>query len=753
MLSKKWNHLIETILLFFAISAILVGIWDYSVFNVFQSRDLDRAYQLLSGGFLFSGPEASGGGSTPGSLYYWILALGLLLGHGWKGCWILMIGMTSLGGVMLWSFVKRSFGSFAAYLSLVFFLAPAAQKYFLAAFFNASFLHLFVVLTMTNLILSFYEKNPKRNKHWAIACISCGLGVQIHFSIGILLLAGIVLQLFSKFLRLSRLSLKAFTLGSVLFFVPLAPFMLWKIFGTTSVVTGESSDAFELLLFLFKYASAKHLTLSIFFQRFFQVVPLLPLLSTVVVLVFYSFTRFKQKTRKCWNKEWHVEILTAIKVLGVVAFFTAVPAIFYLGTGQAIRYATIFVITFSLLASLLLCLVVDQSSKTSHLKIFIAGSVLFFLLAECIVNGVPLGFNYLFVIVLLISILLIALLYFQNATCGVFILVITFLTFSTSYQFNSIQTLVRMLRFKEHFWIAEQIYSATGWSYSKARNRVYYIGHHAEDDIRYIYQSVQQKSSSDVISDDLVSGFFVSLHNDNNVHQTSESYLKWLLTQYLDPVMEKALISKQIVLKQPLSYSRISLVPYRSTVQPSTLPFFQNTGFPYDKSPIAETLNKHAKKQKDSAIINIDPQRFILFWNDHPTKDPVGAIGFFVTIFRTDFAGYSHKIEVVVDGEALSQPTFFLFPSWKQILHEPFIELTCDDSSSKDFLLAKTIGMEGKGYFAAKRSFSTPFTRQFYIRCSDTITRIRAGWKLSNTKQYQKFFQLPGRSLTLDFEE
>ena len=96
------------------------------LFFSFQVRDLERAAEVAAGHWILWGPEMTGGGHLPGGLYYWLLAIPLRLGMGWKGAWVLICLLWVAASAAAGFLLARAYGSLAALLAAAYFFLPIA---------------------------------------------------------------------------------------------------------------------------------------------------------------------------------------------------------------------------------------------------------------------------------------------------------------------------------------------------------------------------------------------------------------------------------------------------------------------------------------------------------------------------------------------------------------------------------------------------------------------------------------------------
>lgn|GEM_PF-5138399 len=143
--------------------------------SIFMERDLARASDLLRGNFPLWGPETNAGGSLIGPFYYYLLAVGRLLGNSLQSMQAFFSVAQFLGFALIGLVLLRA-GLFAALIFLsVFSASYTAQE--LSMFWNPSLLPLFLGMVL----MSMERWASGRSKGWAVAAILvAALSVQVH---------------------------------------------------------------------------------------------------------------------------------------------------------------------------------------------------------------------------------------------------------------------------------------------------------------------------------------------------------------------------------------------------------------------------------------------------------------------------------------------------------------------------------------------------------------------------------------------
>ncbi len=213
-------------------------------FNMFQSRDLDRARALISGQPIFFGPEATGGGHLPGAFFYYLAGLPLWLGFDWPGVYYLMMGLSGLTAAVLFMFARRYFSFWAGAAVFLAYLTSAGIRGNLADFNNSSFVLLFAAAAAIGLILLFSGFAARRAQIWLLVCVAFGFGVQLHMTIMLFALAALILQIFARKLKLRPLSGSEFFPGAAVFNLILSPYFIWSAAGAWGFSFGQPTFPF-----------------------------------------------------------------------------------------------------------------------------------------------------------------------------------------------------------------------------------------------------------------------------------------------------------------------------------------------------------------------------------------------------------------------------------------------------------------------------------------------------------------------------
>ncbi len=333
--------------------------WDLFVFYVFESRDIQRARDILAGHVVLYGPELSGGGNLPGPAYYFLKAAVLWFFDTWEalGHFLFISSAISLGIFAAW--FRKLLGFVPALIFLCTLLGPGYYLGTLRFFNNPSFLTPLIIA-----LLFLLWKQPKMAGyakaylHWLYFFITT-ISIQFHMQMAVFFLFPFVVE--TQFKPGARLrSYSSLFLLCIFGAAPaLAPF-LWGLLrgpvGQEVASAGSIANAPVFLLesFYFKmqYLLGQALVLPVsdlFDWRSMRRV-LQYILAIVPFLYWYVYLRRKYRTADMGDLDRWIN----------VAFWGWIVLLpfgsYYLFTSLAQRYGLVF----SVINSLALALVFSR---------------------------------------------------------------------------------------------------------------------------------------------------------------------------------------------------------------------------------------------------------------------------------------------------------------------------------------------------------------------------------------------------------
>lgn len=196
--------------------------------TIYETRDLLRGIAWLKGEVLFHGPELSGGGYTPGPLFYFMSSIALLFKKSWWSIHYMKLGFGMAMAVTSFFAGRQYFGRIGGWMFLLLLLSARTMYSSFAIDWNASFQGFFSLVAIWALYQAF-ENGRKKTLYFFFAFT--GLSCQIHGSFVVFLILFLFCQLVAPALSWRRFSLRETATGFLWFLVPSIPYMLWLVFG------------------------------------------------------------------------------------------------------------------------------------------------------------------------------------------------------------------------------------------------------------------------------------------------------------------------------------------------------------------------------------------------------------------------------------------------------------------------------------------------------------------------------------------
>ncbi len=738
----RWAPLLEAACLFVILFLLLQHLFDRSVFVVFQARDLDRAQRLASGEAIFFGPETTGGGHLPGSFYYLLLALPLKLGLGWVGAWRLEMSMAAAGGAVLWWFMRSHFGIAAAWITLASVMTSDFMHANLLIFENSSYIPLFVVASLISLCCAFAQApERKKGRAWILACLSCGLGVQVHFTIAFVLLAGIALQLGAARFGVRPISRKSFASGILIFAVTLLPYGCWlsleklsiPIGQAASSFTGESALGWIALLHLVKRLPRLYLAREYLRNALLSLVPLGAFLALgLLAIVERVDGGMARKDVETPRADFIESCSAVLLVVSIVAF---VPCLFIVQRSFN-RYGVVFILA----ASLLVGVRVGRYERSMGRSFGVpaAAGIIAFLAWDLIWFGPP-GAQVLKAPAILfvgITGLLFASLVRRASpekpplalllAIGVLPGLISLRCYDERVAFGRfVEGREKNLAttFGEFEAMSREIYLSTGWSYAEAKRRIFYVNIRKHASPAYIYNGLASAEGAGLRGNrsgsKRIDGFFVGRFVNDDPWRGFSSGKSWLLGQDIEATLKTGIRQGAIALGPASSQGSLLIVPYEIKDRDRFPPYFHNLGEGYaQESPM----------ENKAPVAGSRSFRFV--FNDSPSKRPIYDIRADVQLISAGRGRW--EVGVGLSGEPISQASFWISPDWTQEIARPYFSYSCE-GRERDIQLADSIGFTfGKNEnFIEGSSFLAPYERRFRISCPKPIERLAVGYRSS----------------------
>lgn len=720
-------------------------LFSFTNFYVYQVRDLFRAENLAAGHWIFFGPEASGGGNLPGPFLYFLLSLPLKLGLEWQGAWQWMILLHALTAASFWSFSQHRWGTQIALWNLAGFLASTPFVISILFFWSASYVTLFLFLTVVALLVA-YSPGKHRERAWFATCALIGLTMQIHMIVSFLLLAALILQVAGPRWQVPRLGWRCWLQGFLILFIPLAPFFAWKAATGAGLVWGQDSFAAagpfanaplflvrDTWLSFFAAHNPDRIRDWTSFQR--EVVTFLSP-PTLAILVF-SLLRRKDLFHQPSPIPAKARLLHDLRILTILGLVGLIPAMKFLLLNRGERYLVLVTLVLPMILSLWAFTKLppqDDLKKNifwGTLAALVTSSVLcldlgpqFLRVWQQLDRVSVFGFLGLFVFALVVS--------FRNPalprlqTCA-FTLSISGLILASismaNYRYGS-ERLPTVLDLQE---MSKTIYAQTGWSYDELRRRIVFVVMHRDMNIQSIYEQVIHQTMPPSKPNAGIDGYLV-------VGSVTDVW-----RDELDPEIAEAIRSGALKLGTPEIFGRLTLISYRSTGTDGQRRTFQNVGRSYEKNIEFEKLFPPGQPRKKRQVRQ---DQITFYWNFCPLNSQPCEVGALVQLS----AGTHPILSLDLVGSVVSYTSAWIAPELNGGLERPYLAYFCG-ADRHQVELADCIGI---CLPKERRHILAPYHREVQTLCAPE--KIEVGWKTSHLNSSFQRIWLQGQFSTARFK-
>lgn len=703
---------------------ILKQLSSVSYFLIYQARDLDRASDLyLHGKAIWHGPELNGGGHLIGPFYYYIMGFPLLFGFGWQEIFLFMIGLTSIGLGLIYFYFKQRFGLYAALVATTTILGSDVFFWIERQYVNSSFLPFFLILGLIFLTEYFLSYDKKKTLYLFLSVILFTLAGQLHGSAYLPIAAIILLFLYEKIKKLNtKISFIKITLFLCVFIILIVPYFFLE---NHLVESGFIVNSFNDFYLTIKKELLLHQGKQKLYGFFFRICHIF-LIATVA----YFLNKFLS------NKDGIPVICDEQRRLNrffTVLFILSLPlCIHYILIDGRARYATlsVFVLPF---------FIFSQFNCKTHLeddlvfkKIFYFGSIILCFLILRILISKNLDFNFFSKVryeALLFSIFFFIALLIQMKRAKMALISTIFVTLipiGSLWLYLSRSNEI-FPYFADYVELAKAIKNTTGWSYSEARKRIFYINTFNQATPRNIWDNVV---SEKVTAKSDISGYFALLNQDLNLQpfEKLRSFTLEVISGKFGEFLKTILQTKAITLLTPVKAGRFLLFPYKIHNFNELPLYFQNIGFSYEKYPEQVNFEKKISGQEIEAI---DTNNFFFRWNECPHNSEYCTIGFKL---KMDTSTFEKKLHITILGAPISVPSINTLPDWTIALIRPYGILSCGRKNTK------RIFTESVGYYTPSRyqlnrvhtmnhSITGPVDIVWKLHCSKKHMTIKLGWE------------------------
>lgn len=673
----KWPALILCFL-----SIELSALWPFHVLSsyiplVFQDRDMERALKLISGNWIFFGPEMTGGGNLPGPFYYFLMAPALWLNNSWEGVCILLYFLAGSAAAMC-AFLLQRWLKFET--SILCFSMLAVSPFLLdlyAMLLNSSFAGpAAIVLIPLAAIALTAAQSETRSRATIAFSFGLGLAIQLHLSLIFIGIAFASLLVGSRPSGIQKLSSKQIAQALISFLIPLMPYFFWALaehwgysFGQTRPYVGDAKNALPSLL------SMMHMLFEIEPSEFAwtaicRLIRLFPL-GLPILLISKKLTTFRSSPIQEGPRH----------VLNRIFIFSLIPAAYWLIATIGFRYSIIT----GVCAILIFIFEFESSSESSRvLKVFsIASLVILGIMWLSLSQSKYVQSQFPLIIISGLAATIPATMaagatHSSNRFLKGFSVWCAITLFSTQvFASRTFFTSGPRLSPRVEVWriIFSTILDQTGWSFEETSQRVFYVNHHVEQETRPGFEKAMQNTPSVRPREgETPDGFFVSIDwmpGSSNREQVRD----WLLKQNLQSDLKAMIISGDL----KVGRSRLEhflVAPYRLTHR-SPIKSFHNLGEAYRQS--SEEIELHSLPFATGAT-KLPDGRIAFKWNDCGGLNLFCATGAFITTSRLSPQNLVISLRVV--GLAISQSSPWISPDHTERWINPSLKIHCNDRQS-----------------------------------------------------------------------
>ncbi len=738
------------------------AVLNRTIFYAFQSRDINRALRLLDGWPIFFGPEMTGGGNLPGPFYYILLIPGLLASADWRGAWYQMMLLASISAVLGWFFFRRRNLPLAGLLFVTLIPLSVITQHYMTLFINPSYLYVALVPTLLLICEAFAPSRSGRDRGRAfvLASLIISLGIQIHYSIVFLFFAMLFMRAFRRPLSLPEISARYFWLGIAAFALPFGPYLVWMLasmlgrpIGQPAVYVGDVADVWPTMLHLlnaiFEFDAAAAIR-----RMIIQIINNTPVTLVVVGLSLWAsrflkghvpadFCNEDQDTRKRGRD--------LLKPIAVCAAFGFIPFSYVFIVPIANRYSLPMVVPLIFIAA-----VAQESLLNSKLKLYsfnlIAGAIALVASIYLVVEELPFADPIRILLPVFAGFMAVLLVYIRRdnlPTAKIAGFTLTALLAALHLQIYRTGALRsnenNMVRYDQWMTVWSHVYHKTGWPLEELKGRVYFVNAHTNGDPEPTYRTVMRRQGPRPRAEDTPDGYILIVKPPVG----SEDVKDWLLNEPIAEDLKQGLRNGDIELSEELR-EQIWSVAYRVRKDSHLPRRFHNWGLYYNTSEHAPLL----AAQAENSAAQLSQNKFFFKWNECPDSHPYCSSAAQVEVDRVN--GREVTVRVNVIGEALSQNSPWIHPTWTQAWNDPYVELKCGNVS-QTLKLASSIGYKREYlvfepvtlYFIGNNSILAPFERTFSVACSGKISEISVGRASSSVDQVRGSLTLPGQKLSL----
>ncbi|MBK7845547.1 MAG: hypothetical protein IPJ71_18025 [Bdellovibrionales bacterium] len=672
---------------------------DFATLYIYQERDLERSFQLLNKHLIWHGPELTGGGFLPGSLYYLILSSFLAINRDLISCWYGMLAMGSVGGAVVWLFLHRRFGSTVGILWILNYFGSPFNFIVLSYFWNPSFSILFILVALCAIIETFAFSGSLWSLVFAFSLSV--LSAQLHLTGLILVGLLLFLHLSTRRFGLKEISNRNFTTAlflSLFWFLPYVVFRLSDLkdryHATTSESAGTSWISFQVNEIIESWTSYLnfHGVISIFFEAGLNMWIFIPF-SLLLLISLKWIYRNQIQLVNIQRTQTRVNVILLVTL--ALSVIVAAPIFLSIGLFSKFRYGIIFMLTLQMASSIWVGSFLKSHFSANRMQLLKWGIPIFFFL---------------------------------------------FLTGILTYLY--VPKYVEKRRFYAPSFFnlraaLQYVHDQTCWTPEQMREKIFSVNIYSFISKQLLSERGLPCQNSELNFKSAI--FLMPRKKPSESTLGKLDMIKELKESKLENVFLQNIENGDLELRNPVNFGSLQVILVSERVPNSSPIRFHNTGYPYSRSPLENQL-KNAFSLVDPIVL-VEPN--VLLAKTSPCSGQTGPdvsychAGFLLKLSPS--LENSEVLTVSILGEALSQPSFWIDPQRTSAWISPFVEFRCGEQITK-VLLAEAIGFNRRqGWKLLNSSVLAPFSKAIAVPCPSSLTEIRVGSKLG-------FLRLHGES-------
>lgn len=721
--------------------------------TIFQARDLARARLWWAGQPILHGPEFTNGGYIPGPLYYLIASIPLLLGGNWWSVSFFSIGLTALSVSLLWSAIRRYWGVGAAFWVIFLYIGSECFTNHLTTDWNASFQPIFSVMCSILIFEIWGDKgNSPKRWQWILFCLVCSLGCQIHFSIIYYLLLALCLLLISKIKRVPKINFPVFSLGILVFILPMTPYLIWRTFykswsifkhlpapylgvpqtfssflGTDGNISGIQN----------RFIGWDGVVVSLFQGNYFFLFSLVLLSSLILIsILFYE----SELTKKVLDRVFsNAEQRYRFKIAMIGFFFLLCTGIYWASQTNFVRYIFHLILFIDVVCGVFVIIAIKHLLLHEDIRLPYALLSAWFFLAVVIFSDsyiflthktfVCIGFLSVFCLAFVFHLVHLVWIRLLSQTF-VWISVFSAFAISQAASYNKFQSLMSEIvstdpevRTPPFYlsagavrWACSVIKRDTPWEDDEILERVATIRIYQGFDMTEVCRSVNREDNIEPVKQNSFTpdGYFMFREKFwmNKFH--SRCIECWINRMSLPNEMRNMSLSKELEFGRPDFSYGMGLLPYRFKNPKSLIRNFHNRGKSYRLARGDEFLEGFGSEKKGH--VDLGDGRHLFYWN-YCNKVIFDRCRVGVVI---DVSGEGWNLEYF--GSPLGNRVFSQNPVTVRWV-ESALEVRCKDGSDEYHRLLSRIGNVRFSYL--DNYFLSPLKVNVFPRCRGQVKGIK----------------------------